>query len=418
LDEPDARVILAVVFEQPTRPTTPTGQHGPGRPATRIAAVVVAGATSASILLLTHTNRPPADFLTYRYAAALAAHGGNVYAGDIHGPNLGGQPFTYPPVATVVLWPTTRLTPHAAYLAWTVATLAVLAAALSIGTAVSARGTAALAVAVVVAGNTDLLSDHLQVGQINVLLMGLCLWDLTRADRSTLGRRCPRGVFIGVAAAIKLTPGLFVVHFVLTRQWRLAAFAALGCAAATGVGALTQPDATATFAGSVFWTLTDRVDLGHPLSYTGNQSLTGVLAAAGVPGGPATTVIVLAVGAGALTAARYVHTRGRELDAALIVGMSAPLLAPFSWNHHYVFVLPALALLARRWWPSRPVATAVGVVAVVALLCPSPATGAALLRDGPWWAAALGAAERENAVLAAVAVGTALVWGARGAARR
>jgi hypothetical protein len=341
-----------------------------------------------------------------------------VYTADVSGPGLAGQPFTYPPVATVALWPTTVLPEPAAYLAWTIATLAVLAAVLSIGRPGSRSSALVLAVAVVAASNTDLLADHLRVGQINVFLMGLCLSDLARSGTSRLGRCCPPGVLVGVATAIKLTPGLFVVHFVVTRQWRFAAFAAAGCAGATLVGALLRPGMTFTFAGSVFWTLPDRVDLGHPLSYSGNQSVTGVLSAVGGEGGVATAMLVLAVAAAGLAAARYVHAAGRELDAWLIVGLTAPLLSPFSWNHHYVFVLPALALLGRRAWPSRPGATALGVVGLLALLYATPDQGNTLLRDGPWWTAPVGAAVRENAVLAAIACGVALTWSARRAVAR
>ena len=413
LDGPDARVILAVVLEYELAPTAPIGQ------ASRLGAAALAGTASASIfLLITPGGRPPADFLTYRYAAALAARGGDVYAANLSGPGLAGQPFTYPPVATLVLWPVTTLPSRTGYVAWTALTLAVLAAVLSIGTTGTARRSIALTGAVLAASTTDLLGDHLRVGQIDVLLMGLCLLDLTRSDRSAFGRRCPRGVLVGVATAIKLTPALFVVHFAVTRQWRLATFAAAGCAAATGVGALVHPHLTATFARSVAWTLSDRVDLQHAPSYSGNQSVTGIVAAAGFGSGPASLLLVLAVGAATLGAARSVHRAGRERDAWLIIGMSAPLLTPFSWNHHYVFVLPALAVLARRSWAARPAATALGLAGALALLHFGPAAGAATLRDDPWWAAPAGAVVRENAVLAAVAGIVALTWSARRAAVR
>ena len=37
---------------------------------------------------------------------------------------------------------------------------------------------------------------------------------------------------------------------------------------------------------------------------------------------------------------------GRSVDAWLIVGLAAPLLSPFSWIHHLVYLVPALTLLA------------------------------------------------------------------------
>jgi len=414
LREPDARIILAVVLDQEFGHEYATA----GR-ASRFGAVALAGTASASLfLLIAPPGRPPADFLTYRYAAALAAHGADVYAGNVTGPGLAGQPFTYPPVATVVLWPVTVLPGRVGYVGWTVLTLAVLAAVLSIGTSTTARTTTVLTGAVLAASTTDLLGDHVRVGQIDVLLMGLCLADLTRRDDSRFGRACPRGVLVGLATAIKLTPALFVVHFAVTRQWRLAAFAVAGCAAATAVGALLHPGLTGTFARSVVWTLTDRVDLHHAPSYAGNQSVTGILAAAGLDPGPVAVLVVLAVGAAVGTAAHRVHRAGRELDAWLIIGMSAPLLSPFSWNHHYVFVLPALAGLARRSWTARPAATVVVLAGTLALLHLGPASGDTLLRDGPWWAVPAGVAVRENAVLAAVVAIVALTCSAHRTATR
>ena len=411
LGEPDAQIILAVVLEHEYGATAERSS--------RLGAAALAGTASASIfLLIAPPGRPPADFLTYRYAAGLAARGVDVYAADVTGPGLAGQPLTYPPVATIVLWPVTVLPSQVGYVGWTALSLAVLAAVLAIGTSGTARTTTVLTGAVVAASTTDLLGDHLRVGQIDVLLMGLCLLDVTRSDRSRLGRACPRGVLVGLATAIKLTPALFVVHFAVTRQWRLAAFAAAGGAAATGVGALVHPKLTATFTRSVVWNLTDRVDLQHAPSYSGNQSITGILAAAGVGPGPVAVLVVLVVGVAAGAAARSVHRAGRELDAWLIIGMSAPLLSPFSWNHHYVFVLPALAVLVRRSWPSHPAVTVLGLAGALVLLHLGPATGDTLLRDGPWWAAPAGVAVRENAVLAAVAGIAALTWSARRAALR
>ncbi|MBN9618295.1 MAG: DUF2029 domain-containing protein, partial [Actinobacteria bacterium] len=61
-------------------------------------------------------------------------------------------------------------------------------------------------------------------GQINLLLLALVLWDFTRAPTSRW-----RGVGVGIAAGIKVTPGVLIVYLLLTRRFR---------AAATAVGAL------------------------------------------------------------------------------------------------------------------------------------------------------------------------------------
>ena len=97
---------------------------------------------------------------------------------------------------------------------------------------------AALVLAVSV---TPIVSAHISFGQVNLVLMALVLLDVTRREDSRFGRWFPRGLLIGVAAAIKLTPALFIVYFVVTKQWRLAIWSSIGFAAATAVAASGGP---------------------------------------------------------------------------------------------------------------------------------------------------------------------------------
>lgn len=117
---------------------------------------------------------------------------------------------------------------------------------------------AALVLAVSV---TPIVSAHISFGQVNLVLMVLVLLDVTRREDSRFGRWFPRGLLIGVAAAIKLTPALFIVYFVVTKQWRLAIWSSIGFAAATAVAAVVDPAVSWTFWSDVVWNLTDRVDL-------------------------------------------------------------------------------------------------------------------------------------------------------------
>ena len=57
-------------------------------------------------------------------------------------------------------------------------------------------------------------------GQINLVLMALVLWDVSRGENSKL-----KGVGVGIAAGIKLTPAYFVLYYLVLRQWRAAAVA-------------------------------------------------------------------------------------------------------------------------------------------------------------------------------------------------
>lgn len=115
---------------------------------------------------------------------------------------------------------------------------------------------------------------------------------------------------IGVATAIKLTPGLFVVYFVVTRQWRLAIWSSVGAAAATVAAALVDPALSRTFWTEVVWSLSGRVDLtGEAIASSGNGSLQGTLAALGSWTDAVVMPLIVLVGAAALWIARRIYRR-------------------------------------------------------------------------------------------------------------
>jgi alpha-1,2-mannosyltransferase len=178
--------------------------------------------------------------------------------------------------------------------------------------------------------------DTFSFGQINLVLLVLVGADL-RHHRF-------RGVGIGLAAAIKLTPAVFIGYLVLTRQYRAAATAAGTAAGATLLAAILAPDASRTFWTGAVW---DTSRVGR-LEYVSNQSLRGVLARLDAP-----TIYWLA--AVALVVAYWcwwARTRTPDEPAGFAAtGMIACLISPVTWVHHLVWLLPALFLLLerRRW---------------------------------------------------------------------
>jgi alpha-1,2-mannosyltransferase len=189
----------------------------------------------------------------------------------------------------------------------------------------------------------------LAYGQINLLLAALVLADLT-------GRleRLPRGVLIGVAAGLKLTPGIFAVYLLLTGRPK-AAGTALGAFLGTAaLGWLLLPADSALFWGKLW------LDPGHVsgVPYAGNQSLYGaatrLLGGTDQAGLPWLLAAVL-VGAGGLAVAAATHRAGHELAGIGLCGLTGLLISPISWNHHWVWVLPgtvvAVAAAVRR--PTR-----------------------------------------------------------------
>jgi alpha-1,2-mannosyltransferase len=193
----------------------------------------------------------------------------------------------------------------------------------------------------------------LNYGQINLLLAVLVLWDLTLPDD-----RRHKGMAIGIAAGIKLTPALFIVYLLLSRRVRSAVVAGATALGTAVVGAVLLPGNSVAF-----WTK-DLFDTGRvgQVWIVDNQSLRGMLARLShTPDpGPWAVLVVAAVGAlGLAVAAASARAAGRtpraEAWGGLCCAITALLVSPISWSHHWVWCLPVIVLLAaeasqhRRW---------------------------------------------------------------------
>lgn len=193
------------------------------------------------------------------------------------------------------------------------------------------------------------LRQTLGFGQINMYLMLLILLDLL-----VLARRGSRwtGVGVGLAMAIKLTPGIFLLYFVATRQWRALIVSVVSAAAATLAAALVLPRESWQFFTALLWD-TDRVGF---LGGSANQSVNGILARFVAPEAPST--LLWASLSAALVVVGYRRVRravrtGDTLAAITLIGLLGVLISPASWPHHIVWVLPAVVILGaalRRHW--------------------------------------------------------------------
>ena len=81
----------------------------------------------------------------------------------------------------------------------------------------------------------------LVLGQIGVILMALIL-----ADCFLMPARY-RGLLVGIAAGIKLTPVLFVLYFVLRRDWRATVVATSAAAVTVVVGWVAAPGSSRSY---------------------------------------------------------------------------------------------------------------------------------------------------------------------------
>jgi hypothetical protein len=68
---------------------------------------------------------------------------------------------------------------------------------------------------------TEPVQRTLYLGQIELVLMALILWDMLRP-----GQPRWQGIGVGIAAGIKLVPLIFIPYLLLTRRFRQAAVAA------------------------------------------------------------------------------------------------------------------------------------------------------------------------------------------------
>jgi alpha-1,2-mannosyltransferase len=216
---------------------------------------------------------------------------------------------------------------------------------------------------------------NLWLGQISAALTLLVLLDVA----GVVPRRL-QGILTGVAAAVKLTPLIFIPYFLVTRQWRQAVTATASFAVATGIGFVVYPqDSIAYWTAKIMQT--SRVG---ELGVDRNHSLLGLLTRWG-PDGQWTQGIWLAASAlvvvAALAGARAHYRRGQFVAATVVVGCASLVVSPFSWPHHLVWIVLAGLWLAMQ--RSRlPVVLGAFVLASQSILWPSVPDGSPLALIG------------------------------------
>jgi alpha-1,2-mannosyltransferase len=279
------------------------------------------------------------DLEVYVYAVKDMLAGKDIFATTTPFWNLY---FIYPPIAAVLMTPLA----FGPYLIWQLVwTAALIWAQQSVLRRCGVpRGWKLGLVGVAVVLVVEPIRTTLGYGQVNTLLMAFVVADLlpdvTNRDGSAgERRRIPQGLLTGLAAAIKLTPALFVVFLFLIGKKRAAITAMISFVAFTAIGALFLPNETVRF-----WTGLSGGDTrtASPL-YAGNQSVLGVLYRLG-DSSRTTTVMGLAIAAilallGALVAAHWWRA-GQKVFAVALVGLTTNLASPLSWTHHYVWILP------------------------------------------------------------------------------
>jgi alpha-1,2-mannosyltransferase len=358
------------------------------------------------------------DLDVYRIGGRTWLRGGSLYGRLPPTPAGPRLPFTYPPIAAVLLAPLALVPATVAGTVLTLVTIALVAAVLRLFLLRLSLNPATAGWLLPAALFLEPVRNTLTFGQVNVILMALVAF-----DGLAVAPPWPRGVLTGLAAAVKLTPALFVLFFLLRRDYRAAAAAALSFAAATGLGfALAGRDSARYWTSAVF-----HVGRVGPPGYAGNQSLQGLLARAGLsphaPAGLAAWLVLsLAVLVVAAVGMRRALAAGEPGLALSLNAFAALLISPISWSHHWVWCVPAiltLASLARRH-RSRLAAAAAFCGLVVFAAAPQwwfPHGDGRELRWAPWeQAAGSSYVLFATAVLVLAACGQIRLWRTSGTA--
>jgi len=286
------------------------------------------------------------DLMVYRDAMLWWDDGNFLYDFGRPDATQGRLEFTYPPFAAYLLRPLAWLTANQSAVIFSAVSVAALAVSiwLLVRPVADEHGWPrwfTFGAAFVLASGLEPLRHTFDFGQINFIVWALVLVDLLvllpRGSRLT-------GVAIGLATAIKLVPGVFILYLLATRRWRAGAMAAGTALLASALAAALAPRES-----WVFWT--DRVLHGAGvgrMDYTFNQSLLGVLARLTAPEPPGQVAwLLIAVPAlvlGLWRAARAT-ARGDEVTGLTIAGLTGSLVSPVTWVHHIFWFVPALVVL-------------------------------------------------------------------------
>jgi alpha-1,2-mannosyltransferase len=345
---------------------------------------VFALAVAPLLALKIHSGKFQIDLAVYREAGRVVLHGGDPYSPSF-GRNLRDPlPFTYPPFSALASVPIALVSSAVSVVAWTSMSLSLLLAMawLAAQPALVAAARRGMAIRWRVLGPliglgagalawTIPLTQTITFGQVNLPLAIACCVDCLWTSKR-------RGVLVGIATAVKLTPGVFILYFAVTKQWAAAVRAAIAAAVCELLAVALLPGPSREYWLHLVFA---PGRAGNPGFFT-NQSLFGLitrfhLAAWLWP------VAALGVAALGLWRAGRAHRAGQELVAIALVGLTGVAISPISWQHHAVWIVLVLGVLA-AWATTAPrparIATALGVL--VLFLLPFPLFGHQLLSVG------------------------------------
>ena len=306
-----------------------------------------------------HWTLDPVDLGVYQSGGLIVRHVRPLYDPHLAAPlydwrgyeNLHLK-FTYPPFAAVVFalvsfipW---RVLPDISVLVNIAALLAALwftFGGLGVRRGLTRLGATLLTAAAVLW--TEPVLRTIYLGQVNLVLMALIIWDLGQpGTRRSGASRWWKGAGVGVAAGIKLVPLIFIPYLLLTRKFRAAAVACAAFAATAAAGFVLVPaDSARWWLGGLFFNGGRTGFVG----WGGNQSLRALLTrlAGSVAGAePLWLALALVTAVAGLACAALLDRAGHPLPGLLACALTGLLVSPISWDHHWVWIVPGVAVAA------------------------------------------------------------------------
>jgi alpha-1,2-mannosyltransferase len=303
---------------------------------------LVGGVLLGALLIFAGAIGPKLDIDVYLLAGREFFREGGLYEEGFGTPLHTPLPYTYPPVWAAIVGTVAWLPWRGVAWAWTVlnVTLLVWLVRRSYEVFLATSQRAAPLVVAALAGLlafTEPVMGTFSLGQVGLLLTAAIV-----ADAVPRRTRLPRGVLVGFATAVKLTPGIFVAYWLVTKRWRAALTACVTALGLWAAAAALRPDLSSEYWFHVAFEV-DRTteDLGIVI----NQSLAGLLERIGWAGIVAWAILAALTLVVALYRARAAHAAGDELAAVTLIGIAGLLISPVSWIHHAVWIVPVTGLL-------------------------------------------------------------------------
>ena len=292
-------------------------------------------------------------------------HTGNIYL------PFGTQAFTYPPGAILLLWPLMWIPLHLLAFAWTLGSLLALIGTVFITQRYVLKQelmTVSISACAIGIGSIFLfpsVRDCLGWGQTSTFIMFAVMLDWL------IVRGKSQGVLLGLMAALKLYPVIFILVWLLRRQWQAAVTALATFTVITMSAVILWPASASTYVSKVLF---GGNELKHFLSnraHISSSSFSSMLNRApfhigefGSIGAFVGSLFVVVLG---LYAAQNLWKRSYEFSSAVVILMTSIIGAPVAWDHYFTYA-PILIFVAlevgMKSWTARTALLNIAVLIV------------------------------------------------------